>query len=386
MQDNLDPKIENFITRNRLYSDEEFIVRKRTRANGEGSIRKRAGGNFEGRYTVGFKNGKQIIKSVYSATRKECNEKLQNSLIKNKEQNAAVSLEKTPSLSDWLYVWLNEYRKDLNASARKRYIAFIKKLDEKTSKQKLTELLPLELQKYINTFSSFEMAKRAISMLQNSLSDALNNGFIARNPAAGLRNPLTSPSAKFEPNKKAFSIDEEKAFVQAIDNSPYRFIYLICLYAGLRRGEATALTWDKIDLSSRLIHVTEAAKRGEGKGYSVGKTKTSTSVRTVPISQKLFNILSAEQSKKGYLYPLVKMLNADVLSMNFKNIMSQLGQKHTLHHLRHTFATRCMEKGIKAKVVQTWMGHSSTDMTLNTYTHATDDLIASEKQKLDDVF
>ena len=43
------------------------------------------------------------------------------------------------------------------------------------------------------------------------------------------------------------------------------------------------------------------------------------------------------------------------------------------HALRHTFATRCFEAGIDAKVVQGFLGHYSIAITLDLYTHVTDD-------------
>ena len=39
------------------------------------------------------------------------------------------------------------------------------------------------------------------------------------------------------------------------------------------------------------------------------------------------------------------------------------------HAIRHTFCSRCYEKGIDVKVTQKWMGHSSITITLDYYTH-----------------
>ena len=45
-------------------------------------------------------------------------------------------------------------------------------------------------------------------------------------------------------------------------------------------------------------------------------------------------------------------------------------QNASLHSLRHTFATRCIEAGIQAKVLQHLLGHSDIRITLNTYCDA----------------
>ena len=38
------------------------------------------------------------------------------------------------------------------------------------------------------------------------------------------------------------------------------------------------------------------------------------------------------------------------------------------HALRHTFATRCIESGVPAVVLKTWLGHTDIHVTLDTYT------------------
>jgi hypothetical protein len=54
--------------------------------------------------------------------------------------------------------------------------------------------------------------------------------------------------------------------------------------------------------------------------------------------------------------------------------------------LRHTFATRALENGIPAKVVQAMLGHSDVALTLNTYTHLLKETLHIEMEKMNDVF
>ena len=144
------------------------------------------------------------------------------------------------------------------------------------------------------------------------------------------------------------------------------------------------MTWESIDMDKRAMRVKEAATRSDKTGYEIGKTKTAKSVRTVPLSGKLYEILSAVPSRESkYIFERNgKMLNPDILTTDFRNIMQSLGLNHTLHQLRHTFATRCFEKGINVKVVQAWMGHEKADMTLDTYTHASAQMFADAVEKL----
>lgn len=51
--------------------------------------------------------------------------------------------------------------------------------------------------------------------------------------------------------------------------------------------------------------------------------------------------------------------------------------RFSMHVLRHTFATRCIEAGMLPKTLQKIMGHSNIGITMNLYVHITED----EKQK-----
>ena len=58
-------------------------------------------------------------------------------------------------------------------------------------------------------------------------------------------------------------------------------------------------------------------------------------------------------------------------------------EKMSPHALRHTFATRAFEKGMKPKTVQEILGHSSLSMTMDLYTHVTEDTKVEEMKKLE---
>ena len=53
------------------------------------------------------------------------------------------------------------------------------------------------------------------------------------------------------------------------------------------------------------------------------------------------------------------------------------------HTLRHTFATRYIERGMNPKTLQIILGHSTIQLTMNLYGHVTDDVLISEMSKFE---
>ena len=54
-----------------------------------------------------------------------------------------------------------------------------------------------------------------------------------------------------------------------------------------------------------------------------------------------------------------------------------------MHTLRHTYATRCIEAGMRPKTLQMLLGHSNTGITMNLYVHLTDDEKKKEVEKVE---
>ena len=65
-----------------------------------------------------------------------------------------------------------------------------------------------------------------------------------------------------------------------------------------------------------------------------------------------------------------------------KNILPNI----TFHDLRHTYATRLFEKGVNPKIVQEILGHSNISITLNTYTHVSEEIKKEVSEKINNIF
>ena len=169
--------------------------------------------------------------------------------------------------------------------------------------------------------------------------------------------------------------------------------YILMLNTGLRTGEILGLLNSDIDLENRVMHiqrgVKEISKRNgveikKGREIKVGKTKSATSNRTVPLNQTAIDMIM-ELRKEMYFgedTPLVCDDNGDFTKpVNFRKrfykILKAAGiETKGLHSLRHTFATNLVNgikqtdgtiKSLTPKQVADLLGHSTSEITERYY-------------------
>ena len=158
---------------------------------------------------------------------------------------------------------------------------------------------------------------------------------------------------------------------------------LICLNTGLRVGEVCALRWENVDFETRRIHVEKTIERIYSKEENktiviIDTPKSITSVRTIPINSKLYNILKQIRGKsKKTDFVLTGSSEHYVEPRNyqyhFKEILKRSKvKKYKFHTLRHTFATNCIEAGMDIKSLSEILGHADVSITLNIYVHSSD--------------
>ena len=109
-------------------------------------------------------------------------------------------------------------------------------------------------------------------------------------------------------------------------------------------------------------------------------TKTEAGMRSVPITEEIKPlIIECMRFKDGLLFQTENgnYINTNQVNMELQRVLKKYDiidksiiGKVTCHSLRHTYATRCIESGISAKVLQKLLGHTDIRITLNTYCDA----------------
>jgi len=164
----------------------------------------------------------------------------------------------------------------------------------------------------------------------------------------------------------------------------YRFGVYLCLYTGLRIGEICALQWKDIDFSGANLSVSKTILRVKNVGGEdsrktkllISSAKTRTSRRVIPLPHLLIELL--QKLKEEYAAPencylltgIARPIEPRNYYERYKCYLRDCGLSgFNFHALRHTFATRCIELGVDAKVLSEILGHASVKITLDRYVH-----------------
>ena len=255
------------------------------------------------------------------------------------------------------------------------------------SKLDIENITQEQLRTFLNSLIynySDSVISKVYMHLRKAFKLALKRGYIDKDIMADTEE-LPKPSSK-KPRKKveALTLDEHRKLINVLCNEEashdYKSIILLMLYTGMRIGEVLALNYKTdIDFNYNELKITKTLTKVLGDKYILGnKTKTYMSDRIFPITPVVSRILrDAIFRNKGN--------SQNMLFWDYKNdtfisppevnsYLKRIAKKYKIcpkihnHMLRHTYATRCIESGVPAVVLQKKLGHKDVSITLNTYT------------------
>lgn len=217
------------------------------------------------------------------------------------------------------------------------------------------------------------------------------------------------------PKRRDWLNEEQQSWVRKTPHRAQRAAMLM-MYSGLRRGEATALTWADVNLDARTISVT---KSWDFAGNRLKAPKTAAGKRVVHIPRVLSEFLQTERAEDpdtvyvihtttgGRMTEIAwrRLWNSYMSDLNALYGWHGLENKYasrqkdadgnergalpiiiktfTPHELRHTFCTLLYLAGVDVLTARDQMGHSSVQVTQEIYTHLDAKYKAKKMEALD---
>lgn len=162
---------------------------------------------------------------------------------------------------------------------------------------------------------------------------------------------------------KIYDIPTQEQLEWLIERSKYRLQLYLCMFGGLRVGEACAVTPDKI--SGDYLDVNQAFSQD---GLHLGSPKTYGKILLPTwLANEVKEMHSDQFWKIGTPTKLVthscyKLSRSD----KFKKMTN--GKTVNPHMLRHWYATDMIRRGVNPEVVRRQMRHKNVSVTLKIYT------------------
>lgn len=267
------------------------MKRKGRRGNGEGTIfEDTKNKRWIGQYVSGISpEGKTIRKSVYGKTKKEVLNKLND--IKYQINNGTYveknGIELVKIMED-----IREEKLASNTISGGQYARLkwtINKIkNSKLGNMKIQDITKNDVQEFLNSLKdlSDSYIKKIYEQFVQAYHRAEIKKYITYNPMYEVIKPKSNKQTKIV---EALDINVQKSFTEYlnkvnIQDEPYKNIFLIQMYMGLRIGEVLALSKESIDLENKLLYVKRTLTKDKEFAIILGnKTKTYSGNRTLPI-------------------------------------------------------------------------------------------------------
>lgn len=369
----------------------------------------------DGLYCARYVNKLGKRKDKYFKTVQEARNWLDDAKYEDKH-NAFTPSDMT--VNDWFEYWINHIVGDLAPNTRRNYRERYKQnIQPVIGKFKLVDVKPLHCKMVLNNMEEHyagSTIRQTYIAMGTMFKSALMNDFIQKHPMDGVR--YTKPVRAVD-DIKFLTVDEQEKFLEVAKRSHNYYQYALILETGLRTGEMIGLTWDVIDWEKRTLTVNKTLEYRHKQGYwRAGPPKTQQSYRTIPLTNQAYEILKEIESQKG------EREESESLSQTLEYIDSRTGQKKTLvmkdlvfinwrtgepaknssydthlyklcdeanikrfcmHALRHTYATRAIERGMQPKILQRLLGHASIKTTMDRYVHVSDESLFNAVQQFE---
>lgn len=352
----------------------------------------------DGLYTARFiskRTGRSVQK--YFPKLQECRKWYADA--KFEDEHGGINASGDMTVTAWFEYWIENIKGD---SIRPNTIRNYKERFEHNIRKCignmiLSEVKPMHCQNVLNqmkdNYKSSTIYQTKIT-LYCMFSDAVENDVIYKNPVTkGIKHNIGK-----EPKKvRALTIDEQKRFLEVAEKSSNYNQFAFILQTGLRTGELIGLKWSDIDWEKRVIHIQRSMEYRYSVGeWRIGEPKSKSGYRDVPLTEEAVAILKRQKEK---------LKETKVINMQFKEhvFLCRKGEptknsaydtslfklcdkagirRFSMHVLRHTTATRCIEGGMRPKTLQVILGHANVGITMILYVDVTEEEKIKEVEKI----
>jgi integrase len=299
----------------------------------------------------------------------------------------------TKTVGEYLDEWLEVVRPRLRPTSWNSYRKDVEHIKARIGAVALQSLAPFEVENlYKELLSTGGATGRPLSpktvrnvhiVLRKALADAERLGLVIRNAAAAAKPPV--PSKR---EHTTWSGGELARFLRSIEGERLAAALVLLATTGMRRGEALGLRWGDVDLDAGRLSIVQTITTVRDK-MVITPPKTARSRRSVSLDPETVAALREHRRKQNeerlragevwsgegdfvFTNEIGRPVHPSALSRLFASCVRRADLPPIrLHDLRHTYATVALGAGVHPNIVSERLGHATTAVTLDLYSHVT---------------
>jgi integrase len=371
------------------------------KGNRESSIYKRADGRWVVQISLpGDSRIKRRRKTLYGRTRDEVRRK-QVDAQKTLQDGGRIAPERL-TFATYMQSWLEHKRHEVRWQTWRRYEQLFRThIEPAIGSVKINSLRPNQLRELYSSKLAEGLAVETVRHLHKVIRAALNQAeredLVVKNVCRQVRPPRKQ---RYEINP--LSPNEARRLRETLRGHPDEALHVLALSTGMRQGEILGLRWRDCNLDSGYISVNRSLVFVRN-DWHLEETKTSSSRRRIHLAldaiETLRTHLLSQLEKRlalgaawhdnDLVFPTgigTAKRGRSLVTRSFRPLLEAAGLRRIrFHDLRHTAATLLLGAGVHPKIVSEMLGHSTVQLTLDTYSHVTPTMQQEAATKMNDI-
>jgi integrase len=344
--------------------------------------------------------GKRRRRTVYGRSKGDIQQKLRD--LQSKADAGTLPEAAAMTMEQFLTHWLEVVHKPQVQSGtyQRNELQIRLHIIPQVGTVRLTKLTDLHVERMLADLSeagnSCACCRRCGRLLRTVLKHAAKKRLIARNPALDVSLPRATKK-----EMQVYDAGQVAIFLKEAEKDRLYALYALALDTGMRQGELFGLQWSDFDFTSGSVQVQRSLEELRGK-LRLKEPKTAKARRRIDLSGFALAVMNehrkrmlAEGHVSGPVFSDTEgglLRKSNLIRYSLKKIIRRANEKASIdakekgekdgkqvsptllpvvrfHDLRHTCATLLLMANVNVKIVSERLGHSSIEMTLNTYSH-----------------
>jgi integrase len=354
----------------------------------------KAAGKIRESFVIDFydQHGKRRLKTLAAGTTKKEARKILHDTLKEVEHGIFLPERRVPTFKELADQWLEHKKMNIREHTYEGYECHVRNnLKPFFGETKITRINYSSITKFTAhedaRGASVHHVRKSLVLLTGIMKYAVRQRLIESNPVQEVEKPKGRSRYRESEGMDILRPEEIRRFLDQVQEPKYKTLFTLAIMSGARQGEILGLQWSDIDWFNSQVIIKRTFQHGR-----FYEPKSSTSRRKIDLGPTVIAQLkkwkmACPQNRLDLVFPSdegTPIDNNNLVRRHFEPAMRKAGlRKIRFHDLRHTFASLLIDQGEHPKYIQTQMGHSSINVTMDTYGHLMKTVNRESARKLD---